>query len=147
VKRGVAARPHLQALIGAGWLGTPIGFDESLALQRIDRFRRSLGGSPKLPTQHLGEAQIIYYISTVPPPAARSGQCHVDEHDRVKVAYGNQGSPSAPQGNGTFHVCGRSLLLVIALQYIGSRLATSVVLNEAWAAQCSYCERRAAHAS
>jgi|SRR5215204_2795668 len=65
VRRGAAERPHLQALIGAAWLGTPLAADEPLAIQQIDRIRRSLGGSPGLPTQHLGEAQAIHHVSTV----------------------------------------------------------------------------------
>jgi hypothetical protein len=65
VRRGSAERPYLQALIGASWLGAPIIFDEPSAVQQIDRIRRSLGGSPGLPMQNLGEAQIIYHLSVV----------------------------------------------------------------------------------
>jgi hypothetical protein len=59
VRRGMAERPHLQALIGAAWLGTPIAVDDPLAVQQIDRIRQGLGGSPRLPMQHLGEAQSL----------------------------------------------------------------------------------------
>lgn len=69
IRRGLAERPHLQPLIGAAWLGTPIAADDPLAVQRIDRIRRGLGGSPGLPMQHLGEAQTIYHLGAVEPTA------------------------------------------------------------------------------
>jgi hypothetical protein len=49
---------------GAAWLDEPIEFDDPVAIQGVDRIRRALGGSPASPTQHLGEAQGIYYLST-----------------------------------------------------------------------------------
>jgi predicted nucleic acid-binding protein len=82
VRRGVAERPHLQALIGSTWLGPPIAADEPLALQKIDRIRRSLGGSPRLPTQHLGEAQIIHHISNVESSAIFA----TDDRDAYNLA-------------------------------------------------------------
>lgn len=60
-RRGVADLPYLQPLIGASWLGTPIATDDPLAVQQVDRIRRALGGAPGAPTQHLGEAEAIYY--------------------------------------------------------------------------------------
>ena len=65
IRRGAAERPYLQELIDATWLGTPIAIDEALAIRQIDRIRRGLGGSPALPTQHLGEAQAIYHLTAL----------------------------------------------------------------------------------
>lgn len=82
VRRGAAERPHLQSLIGDTWLGSPIAVDEPLVIRQIDRIRRSLGGSPRLPTQHLGEAQVIYHLTAV----ERDAIFATDDRDAYNLA-------------------------------------------------------------
>jgi predicted nucleic acid-binding protein len=63
--RNAHDRPHLEPLLGASWLGDPIEFDDPVAIQGIERIRRALGGTTNLPSQHLGEAQALYYARAV----------------------------------------------------------------------------------
>lgn len=82
IRRGTAERSYLQALAGAAWLGTPVAADDPLAVQQIDRIRRALGGASDSPTQHLGEAQSIYYVQTVESTAVFA----TDDLDAFNIA-------------------------------------------------------------
>jgi predicted nucleic acid-binding protein len=53
-----------------------------MAVQQIDLIRRALGGSARLPTQHLGEAQTIYHIGNVEPNAVFA----TDDRDAYNTA-------------------------------------------------------------
>lgn len=63
IRRGLRAEPRLQRVLDCRWLGEPIAVETSAqALRDIDLIRRALGGSPARPTEHLGEAEIIYLL-------------------------------------------------------------------------------------
>ncbi|NMO50324.1 hypothetical protein HH310_03845 [Actinoplanes sp. TBRC 11911] len=63
VKRGLPAAPYLQQILDAGWLGDPVEISGTpTALTEIDNIRRALGALPGTPTQHLGEAELIYHL-------------------------------------------------------------------------------------
>ncbi|WP_123798652.1 hypothetical protein [Amycolatopsis keratiniphila] len=66
--RGRHAEPKIEDILNASWLGKPVEVSGSpSALLQIDLIRRALGGTDAKPFQHLGEAEIIYYIETVNP--------------------------------------------------------------------------------
>jgi hypothetical protein len=66
VQRGIPVEPRLQLVLDAEWLGEPIEIDVSPhALRKIDQIRRGLGGTQDQPTQHLGEAEMIYYLENL----------------------------------------------------------------------------------
>jgi len=55
--------PDLASISEEGWLGEPIVIDDPEEIELLERIRRSVfGGSPRKPTQHLGEAQTCHVI-------------------------------------------------------------------------------------
>jgi hypothetical protein len=66
VRRGIAAAPYLRSVLNAAWLGEPIEIGGGTSvLTEINNIRRGLGALPGNQTQHLGEAEIIYYLQFV----------------------------------------------------------------------------------
>jgi hypothetical protein len=66
LRRSVTSTPYLQAVLVAAWLGTPVEIGgRPAALAEINNIRRALGALPGRPTQHLGEAEIIYHLQFV----------------------------------------------------------------------------------
>lgn len=83
VKKGVPSCPYLQQILEARWLGAPLEVEGvPAALIEIDNIRRGLGGISATPLQHLGEAEIIYYIENVDP----SGTLITDDHSALDFA-------------------------------------------------------------
>lgn len=82
LRRRAAEQPALRPLVDATWLGSPIAAEDAPAVQQIDRIRRGLGGSPTLPTQHLGEAQSLYHLVFIEP----SGTFATDDRDAYLTA-------------------------------------------------------------
>lgn len=82
IRRGAKDRPHLRSLVGATWLGTPVGSEDPLATAEIFRIRRALGGSTAEPNQHLGEAESIYHASRT----HSTGAFATDDQDAYTVA-------------------------------------------------------------
>ncbi|MEU0794811.1 hypothetical protein ABZ342_32515 [Amycolatopsis sp. NPDC005961] len=70
LQRGVSQEPKIRDILTANWLGDPVEIlvtpDEN---REIDRIRRALGGTASLPLQHLGEAEIIFYMENRAPGA------------------------------------------------------------------------------
>jgi predicted nucleic acid-binding protein len=64
VQRGVAAVSSYQQILDASWLPDPLEIQGTSMddLHGVDALRRALGGLPANPTQHLGEAELIYYL-------------------------------------------------------------------------------------
>jgi predicted nucleic acid-binding protein len=59
--------PELVSVLASPWLKTPITFDDQLDIAAIERLRRTeLGGRARLPRQHLGEAQSLNALITMP---------------------------------------------------------------------------------
>jgi predicted nucleic acid-binding protein len=68
VRRGLQAEPSLQSVLDADWLGEPIEIEATpQVLRKIDQIRRGLSGAQDQPTQHLGEAEVIYYLEDHEP--------------------------------------------------------------------------------
>ncbi|GAA0991510.1 hypothetical protein GCM10009555_078950 [Acrocarpospora macrocephala] len=68
VQRGIRAEPRLQRILDAEWLGDPIEISgDPATLSSIEFIRRGLGGNSVQQLQHLGEAEIIYYLEKVEP--------------------------------------------------------------------------------
>lgn len=83
VKRGVRSSPYLQRVLDATWLGDPLEIEgTTAALTEIDNIRRGLGGTADKPLEHLGEAEIIYYIESVDP----SGTLISDDYSALDFA-------------------------------------------------------------
>jgi predicted nucleic acid-binding protein len=63
ITRGLSAEPNLQRILDANWLGDPTEISANTAsLRQIELIRRGLGGTQSNPLQHLGEAEIIFYL-------------------------------------------------------------------------------------
>jgi len=111
IQRGLTAEPRLQSVLDATWLGEPLSVPASpKALLKIDQIRRGLGGQQDRPTQHLGEAEIIYYLEQREPTwillsddqaavdlARRRGLNAIDTPEVLSEchAYGEIGCPDA----------------------------------------------------
>jgi predicted nucleic acid-binding protein len=68
IRRGLPVEPRLQAVLDAQWLGGPIEIEANPhVLRKIDQIRRGLGGTQDQPTQHLGEAEVIFYLQEREP--------------------------------------------------------------------------------
>lgn len=66
VQQSVRGTPYLQAVLDAAWLGPPVEIGGGpAALMEIDNIRRGLRALPGSPTEHLGEAEIIYHLQVV----------------------------------------------------------------------------------
>jgi predicted nucleic acid-binding protein len=67
VRRGIEQTRCLERVLRCTWLGDPVDVptDDVLALVRVEELRRALGGRADRPTEHLGEAESMYYIETV----------------------------------------------------------------------------------
>jgi predicted nucleic acid-binding protein len=62
-----AETPELLGVLAAPWFGLPIVIDEPGAVAAVERLRcQALGGRRGLARQHLGEAQSIHALTTVP---------------------------------------------------------------------------------
>lgn len=60
----------LERVLRCAWLGEPVDVpDDVLALVQVEAIRKARGGQDNRPTEHLGEAETIYYIETVRPTA------------------------------------------------------------------------------
>lgn len=70
VKRGVQHAQCLERVLQCAWLGEPVDIPgDIVALIQVEAIRKALGGQNNRPTEHLGEAETIYYIETVRPTA------------------------------------------------------------------------------
>jgi predicted nucleic acid-binding protein len=62
-----ATMPEVASLFVCSWFDDPITFTDSADIAAIERLRRAvLGGRTGWPRQHLGEAQSIHAVTTIP---------------------------------------------------------------------------------
>lgn len=67
VTRLAAALPGVADLLARPWFADPISLSDPLDVAAVERLRRrAFGGRPRQPLEHLGEAQSIYAISSIP---------------------------------------------------------------------------------
>jgi hypothetical protein len=114
VQRGVVIEGCYQRILDASWLPAPLAIEFAATedLQGVDALRRALGGSPDKPGEHLGEAELIYYLEHYRPDsvfitddrpardlASRRGLLTVDTPTVLSecYSYGEVGCPDAYQ--------------------------------------------------
>lgn len=62
-----ATLPEVCTLLGTRWLDDPVVLDDPVDVAAVERLRRTvLGGRSRRPLQHLGEAQSLHAVSSLP---------------------------------------------------------------------------------
>lgn len=80
IRRGVAAHPYLDDVVGAEWLGEPIRLTDPGDLAEIERLRWALGGTDARPERHRGEAATMVASQRLDAVAV------LDERDARRLA-------------------------------------------------------------
>lgn len=86
IRRGLSLYAELQVVLEASWLGQPIRLTDPEHLQEIERVRWALGGTPKQPERHRGEA------ATIVVAELQGAVAVLDERDGRRLA-GARGIP------------------------------------------------------
>ena len=69
----MSTMPELASLFASSWFDDPITFTDGADIAAIERLRCTvLGGRVGRPRQHLGEAQSIHAVTTLPSLRRRS---------------------------------------------------------------------------